>query len=384
VSLADNGTSILGCATVALTGTGSIRTATCSTSGLAVGTHGIVATYSGDAGNAGSTSPTLSQLVNSASGNSINVALASNGGIASASSTYSAAYPLAAVNDGDRTGANWGNGGGWNDATANGFPDWIQINFNGSKTIDRVIVYTLPDNYGVSVEPGDTQAFSQYGIVDFNVQAWNGTAWATIATVSGNNLVKRTVTFSAITTDRIRVNVTNALFSYSRIVEIEAWSTTNGSSNVALAANGGVASASSTYSSAYPLAAVNDNDRTGVNWGNGGGWNDATANGFPDWVQINFNGSKTIDRVIVYTLPDNYGVSVEPSDTQTFSQYGIIDFNVQAWNGTAWAAIATVSGNNLVKRTVTFSAITTDRIRVNVTNALFSYSRIVEIEAWGF
>ena len=56
----------------------------------------------------------------------------------------------------------------------------------------------------------------------------------------------------------------------------------------------------------------------------------------------------------------------------TFSLYGIIDFTVQGWNGSAWVTLATVTGNNLVKRTVTFTAFTTDRIRVNVTNALAS------------
>jgi len=120
-----------------------------------------------------------------------------------------------------------------------------------------------------------------------------------------------------------------------------------------------------------------------VNWAPGGGWNDATANTYPDWVQITFNGTQTIDHVVVYTLQDNYTNPVEPTDTMTFSLYGITDFNVQGWNGSAWVTLGTVSGNNLVKRTVNFSAFTTDRIRVNVTNALASYSRIVEIEAWG-
>ena len=45
--------------------------------------------------------------------------------------------------------------------------------------------------------------------------------------------------------------------------------------------------------------------------------------------------------------------------------------------------LATVSNNTLVKRTVTFAAFTTDAIRVVVTNALASYARITEIEAWG-
>ena len=155
------------------------------------------------------------------------------------------------------------------------------------------------------------------------------------------------------------------------------------SSNIALASVGAVASASSTYSSSYPVAAVNDNQRTGINWGNGGGWNDATINTQPDWVQINFNGTKTIDRVVVYTIQDNYTNPIEPTDTLTFNTYGVTGFTVQGWDGSAWVTLATVSGNNLVKRTVNFAAFTTDRIRVNVTSVLAGYSRIVEIEAWG-
>ena len=42
----------------------------------------------------------------------INVALQANGGVATASSTYSAYYPTAATNDGDRKGLNWGTSGG--------------------------------------------------------------------------------------------------------------------------------------------------------------------------------------------------------------------------------------------------------------------------------
>ncbi|MDO8369906.1 MAG: zinc-dependent metalloprotease family protein, partial [Candidatus Nitrotoga sp.] len=155
------------------------------------------------------------------------------------------------------------------------------------------------------------------------------------------------------------------------------------SSNIALASVGAVASASSTYSSAYPLAAVNDGQRTGATWGKGGGWNDATYNMQPDWVQINFNGTQTIDRVVVYTLQDNYTNGTEPSDTLTFNKEGITGFTVQGWNGSAWTTLATVSGNNLVKCTLSFAAFTTDRIRVNVTSVLAGYSRIVEIEAWG-
>src|SRR5207302_6079360 len=77
----------------------------------------------------------------------VNVALAANGGVATASSSYNANYPVAAVNDGDRTGANWGAGGGWNDATANSYPDWVQIDFSSSETINEIDLFTIQDNY---------------------------------------------------------------------------------------------------------------------------------------------------------------------------------------------------------------------------------------------
>src|SRR5439155_1223819 len=117
-------------------------------------------------------------------------------------------------------------------------------------------------------------------------------------------------------------------------------------------------------------AAINNNERAGVNWGAGGGWADGTNAAFPDWVQINFNGSKTIDRVVVYTVQDNFANPVEPNDMMTFTNWGVTDFSVQGWDGAAWVTLGNVSGNNLVRRTVTFSAFTTDRIRITVNNAL--------------
>jgi hypothetical protein len=221
VNFKDGASSISGCSAVALAGSGNSRTAACSTSTLTAATHSITAAYSGDAGNNASASAVLSQVVN-ASG-SINVALAANGAVASASSTYSGNFPVSAIINNVRTGANWGVSGGWNDSTGSIYPDWVQINFNGTKTIDHVVVYTVQDNYASPVEPTDTMTFSLYGITAFTVQGWSGSAWVDLGSVSGNNLVKRTVNFSAYTTNRIRIKVTASLAGYSRITEVEAW-----------------------------------------------------------------------------------------------------------------------------------------------------------------
>jgi hypothetical protein len=185
-----------------------------------LGDNTVVAAYSGDGNNTASQGQ-LTQVVIPVVGT--NFALASNGAVASASSTLSVAFPVSAVNNNERAGVNWGNGGGWNDATGNAFPDTVQIAFNGSKTIDRVVVYTLQDNFASPIEPTDTLTFSLYGITAFVVQGWTGSAWTTLATVSGNNLVKRSVNFSAFTTSRIRIRITAVLASFSRITEIEAW-----------------------------------------------------------------------------------------------------------------------------------------------------------------
>lgn len=77
-----------------------------------------------------------------------------------------------------------------------------------------------------------------------------------------------------------------------------------GGVNVALAANGATAMASSTVNSNYPVSAVNDGDRKGLNWGAGGGWNDGTLGQFPDWVELDFGVSQAISEIDVFTCQD--------------------------------------------------------------------------------
>jgi hypothetical protein len=389
VRFSDGANGISGCTAAAMSGSGDVRTASCVTSALAAGTHGITAQYSGDAANTASTSASV-VIVNTVSGASVNVALATNGGVASASSTLRAINAVGYVNDNRRSGAGWSTGGGgWADATSGAFPDWVQIAFAAKSTIDHVVVYSVQDNYQNPVEPSDAMTFTKYGLTSFQVQGWSGAAWVTLASVTGNNLVKRTVTLATpYTTDRIRIVVNGvADGTWSRITEIEAWTsaTARTSANYALAANGGVASASSTLRAANAVAYVDNGERSGAGWSTGGGgWADATPGAFPDWVQINLAGAKALDHVVVYSVQDQYQAPIEPTDSMTFSLYGITAFQVQGWNGTAWTTLGTVSGNRLVKRSVAFSPFTTDRIRVLVTGvADNAWSRITEIEAWG-
>lgn len=156
--------------------------------------------------------------------------------------------------------------------------------------------------------------------------------------------------------------------------------------NVALASNGATATASSQYSGNYPASSTINGDRRGLNWNNGGGWNDAApANTFPDWLQIDFNGNKTIDEISVFTVQDSPGTPAEPTESMTFTLYGLTAYSVQYWNGSSWTTVpgGSVTGNNKVWRKFTFSAITTSKIRVLTNASVDGYSRLTEVEAFG-
>jgi extracellular elastinolytic metalloproteinase len=165
-----------------------------------------------------------------------------------------------------------------------------------------------------------------------------------------------------------------------RMAELQVFSSCN---RVNVAA-GGTATASSTAVN-FPASSTTDGDRTGVNWGMGGGWNDGTRDIYPDSLEVAFSGgSKTINEIRVYTLQDGYKSGAEPTLATTALGEGILDFEVQTWNGSAWVTVpgGTVTGNTKAITVITFPDITTDRIRVVITNSRNHYSRIIEVEAF--
>ena len=234
----------------------------------------------------------------------LNFALPWHGGVVSASSEYPG-FPASAANNGDRRGLNWANGGIWNDNSRNVYPDFLQIDLAGTKTIDEIDVIAVQDNYQNPTEPTLADIFTQYGVTSFEIQYWNGSTWVTVpgGSVTANNKVWTKVTFTPIETAKIRVLVNGALQGYSRLAEVEAWGLPPaptptptptptpeptatptptpdptpipdppppGPTNFALATNGGTVQSSSQYSDAYPAAAIINGDRRGLNWGMAG------------------------------------------------------------------------------------------------------------------
>ncbi|HEY0656833.1 MAG TPA: discoidin domain-containing protein, partial [Pyrinomonadaceae bacterium] len=143
---------------------------------------------------------------------------------------------------------------------------------------------------------------------------------------------------------------------------------------------GGAASASSFIAGGAPNLAID-----GINnWATSGAWKDSTPDVYPDWLQVDFSGSKTINEIDVVAVKDNYFDPADPTEGETFSVYGITKFEVQYWSGSAWVTVpgGVVLNNNKVITKLVLAPVTTTKIRVVVKAAQASYSRIVELQAW--
>lgn len=149
---------------------------------------------------------------------SVNVALAANGGVASAS-TFQATWPPSRLGDGIRNSDNWLSGFGW--ASDSGLPQWAVVTFSAPSLIGTVNTFTYT---GVPGEPTLATVSDGYGIKDFTVEYWDGGAWVVIETVTNNNKVWRQFTFTPVTTDKVRVHITAGMNdAVARMIEIEAW-----------------------------------------------------------------------------------------------------------------------------------------------------------------
>ena len=112
----------------------------------------------------------------------VNVALATNGGTATASSTHPTSFYLPSNTiKGSRYLPKWMTlGCGWNDNTQSVWPDWLQVDFNQTYQIDTINVITVQDDLVNPINPTLTTTFTLYGITAFDVQYWTGAAWQTV------------------------------------------------------------------------------------------------------------------------------------------------------------------------------------------------------------
>ena len=133
-------------------------------------------------------------------------------GRARASSSFPGRGPELAI-DGITDSGLWDQGQGWNDGTADAYPDTLTVDFAAPAPIGRVRVHTL----GSAQYPA-----AQFGIADADVQLRSGGEWRTVGTLRANAQPVTELTFPTVEADAVRLVVTAARVSYSRVIELEA------------------------------------------------------------------------------------------------------------------------------------------------------------------
>lgn len=242
-----------------------------------------------------------------------NLALASNGGVASASSELPG-YPVAALNNGRRENTLQGTYL-WYDDTRWEYPDWAQIEWSSARTLDRITL-----NAGIFQGGSGYQLPEERTLGDVRVQYWNGSTWIDVVgrrgqdnptgewlsayeTADGSE-IRRFDLATPVTTTKIRALIEEGNDrGWSFLDEIEAYAsgeecdeppvTTCENRVVA----DGTLTASSTHSSGlYPLSGLTDGYLS--SGATQGYWNDDTNGVWPDWVQTAWARPITVDRIV--------------------------------------------------------------------------------------
>ena len=257
--------------------------------------------------------------------------------------------------------------------------DWLAIDFGTDKTISQANLYIYSDGGGVKAP------------ASYNVQYWNGTDWMDAASQSNSPAAPtggalNTVTFTSVNTQKVRVVFTHMSGAKTGVTELELYSVSGGTptptptptpvTNVALNISGiGYPEVTASYTSSYDNVweAVNGvivytdspHDR----------WTSYQSLNSTDWLAVDFGTAKTVSQAKVYIYDDNGGVKAP------------VSYNVQYWNGTTWVDAVSQSKSPIAPagsavNTVTFTAVSTEKVRVVFTHTSGAKTGVTELELY--
>lgn len=152
--------------------------------------------------------------------------------------------------------------------------------------------------------------------------------------------------------------------------------------NWALAARGGIATASSDSAPKWPASGVIDGIRDATGWGGGHGWASGAGSALPQWLQVTFPQLTTLDRFAVIT----YQADGTP---ETAGKWGVQDYEIQVWDASQnqWKTVVQEQRGRAVKSRVHHlsESVKTDKIRLVVHRVapLDGQARVLQLEAWG-
>ncbi|MCG5213550.1 discoidin domain-containing protein [Streptosporangium sp. KLBMP 9127] len=282
-------------------------------------------------------------------------------GATTSASTTASGSTLASAVDGFPTNEPfWG-------GTATAGQDWYEVNFGTARTLDEVRLH-FKDSRPASAT---YRAPSSY-----TIQQYDGSAWVNVPGQAKNpsspqaNL--NVVRFPAINAQRVRVLATGASGARTGLTEVKIYNRggVQPPANLALSAT-----PSASYTSAWEsVAALNDgiappssNDTVNPRWGC---WPETGQ----QWAELTWSSARSLNKAEVYFFDDEEGIDMPAS------------WKLQYWNGSAYADVPGASSYPVAKNqfnTVTFTGVSTTRLRVALTATGTASVGLLEVRAYG-
>ena len=256
--------------------------------------------------------------------------------------------------------------------------DWLEVDLGVARSIDTIKLALLDDGQGI-VAP------QSYELQFYDGQTWRPIPGQRRSPVRPVGHRRNTVQFPARDLTRLRVVFKHGNGGFTGLSEMEAWG--NGSlpytppppkpGNLAYnPSNTGFPKASASFSDVYggiPKWAIDGkvNYRpTPVNR-----WTSYGSPNKTDWLEVDFGVSREVGRVVLSIYDDQGGV--QPPESYTV-QY----FAGGEWRDAGNQVKSPPAPTGSAENTVTFTPVTTPKIRVVFTHKGGSRSGVTELEAW--
>lgn len=259
----------------------------------------------------------------------------------------------------------------WTCYSSGNTSDWYSVDFGTAKDVNDIKLYIYNDNGGVKTP------------ASYNVQYWDGTTWVDCANqvkspVSPTGNAVNEVSFTTINTQKVRVVFTHQSGSYSGVTEFEAYKNAAPPPPLNLALN--------TSGTGYPSPSASYTFNQDSLWNGINGvisynnsprdrWTCYSSGNATDWYAIDFGTAKTVSSAKLYIYDDGGGVKSPAS------------YSIQYWNGSAWVDCASqvktpVTPTGGTVNSVTFTSVSTQKVRIVFTHQSASYSGLTEFELY--
>jgi hypothetical protein len=242
---------------------------------------------------------------------------------------------------------------------------WAEVQWSSAQSVNQAQVYFFDDNQGIDVPSSWT------------VQYWNGSSYVNVPGASGYPITANqynTVNFTSVNTTRLRIALNSTGTSSVGLLEVKAFGGTPPppSGNLATSATA-VCSFTSSWESCGAINTGGDPASSNIPGPNQGTrWGTWSQSG-QQWAELQWSAAQNISRAQVYFFDDNQGIDVPSS------------WNLQYWNGSAYVAVPGASGYPIAANqynTVTFTSVSTTRLRVVLNSTGTSSVGLLEVKAF--